>query len=59
MYKLDHNKKYFPKNIKELNKNFENNNNNNNFKINSIELLTNYFNKLKNRIIYDYSSRLL
>ena len=24
MYKLDHNKKYFPKNIKELNKNFEN-----------------------------------
>ena len=52
MYKLDHNKKYFPKNKKELN-------NNNNFKINSIELLTNYFKKLKNRIIYDYSSRLL
>ena len=44
MYKLDHNKKYFPKNIK-LNKNFENENNN--FKINSIELLTNYFKKLK------------
>ena len=39
MYKLDHNKNYFPKKIKELNKNFENNNNN--FKINSIELLTN------------------
>ena len=36
MYKL-----YFTKNIKELNKNFENKNNN--FKINSIELLTNYF----------------
>ena len=37
MYKLDHNKKYFPKNIKELNKNFENKNNN--FKINSIKNL--------------------
>ena len=36
MYKL-----YFPKNIKK----FENKNNN--FKINSIELLTNYFKKLK------------
>ena len=45
MYKLNYNKKYFPKNIKELNINFENNNNN--FKINSIELLTNYFKKLK------------
>ena len=45
MYKLDHNKKYFPKITKELNKNFENENNN--FKINSIELLTNYFKKLK------------
>ena len=44
MYKLDHNKKYFPKNIKELNKNFEKNNN---FKINSIELLTNNFKELK------------
>ena len=44
MHKLDHNKKYFPKNIKELNKNFENNNN---FKINSIKLLINYFKKLK------------
>ena len=56
MYELDHNKKYFPKNIKELNKNFENKNNS--FKINSIELLTNYFKKLKNKLIYDYSSRL-
>ena len=41
MYKL-----YFPKNIKELNKNFENKNNN--FKINSIKNLENYFKKLKN-----------
>ena len=40
MYKL-----YFPKNIKELNKNFENENNN--FKINSITNLENYFKKLK------------
>ena len=40
MYKL-----YFPKNIKELNKNFENKNNN--FKINSIKILENYFKKLK------------
>ena len=40
MYKL-----YFPKNIKELNKNFENKNNN--FKINSIRNLENYFKKLK------------
>ena len=40
MYKL-----YFPKNIKELNKNFENKNNN--FKINSIKNLENYFYKLK------------
>ena len=37
MYKLDHNKKYFPKNIKELNKIFENKNNN--FKIDSVKLL--------------------
>ena len=57
MYKLDHNKKYFPRNIKELNKNYENENNN--FKINFIELLTNYFKKLKNKLIYDYSSKLL
>ena len=40
MYKL-----YFTKNIKELNKNFENKNNN--FKINSIKNLENYFKKLK------------
>ena len=40
MYKL-----YFPKNIKELNKNFENKNNN--FKINSIKKLENYCKKLK------------
>ena len=40
MYKL-----YFPKNIKELNKNFENRNDN--FKINSIKNLENYFKKLK------------
>ena len=46
MYKLDHNKKYFPKNIKELSKNFENKNNNN-FKIDSVKLLKNYFSKLK------------
>ena len=38
MYEL-----YFPKNIKELNKNFENKNNN--FKINSIKNLENYFKK--------------
>ena len=40
MYKL-----YFPKNIKELNKSFENKNNN--FKINSIKNLENYFKKFK------------
>ena len=45
MYKLDHNKKYFPKNIKELNKIFENNNNN--FKIDSVKLSKDYFLKLK------------
>ena len=45
MYKLDHNKKYFPKNIKELNKNFENKNNN--FKIDSVKLLKDYFSKSK------------
>ena len=38
MYKL-----YFSKNIKELNRNFENKNNN--FKINSIKNLENYFKK--------------
>ena len=45
MYKLDHNKKYFPKNIKELNENFKNKNNN--FKINSIKNLENYYKRLK------------
>ena len=40
MYKL-----YFPKNIKESIKNFENKNNN--FKINSIKNLENYFKKFK------------
>ena len=49
-------KLYFPKNIKELNKDFENKNNN--FKINSIRNLENYFKKLKNKSIYD-TSRLL
>ena len=43
MYKI-----YFPKNIKELNKNFENKNNN--FKINSIKNLENYFKRLKKLI---------
>ena len=41
MYKLDHNKKFFPRNILDLNKKFENKNNN--FKINSIVSLTNHF----------------
>ena len=40
MYKL-----YFPKNIKELDKSFENKNSK--FKIDTIKLLTNYFKKLK------------
>ena len=40
MYKL-----YFPKNIKELNKNCENKNNT--FKIDTIKSLTNYFKKFK------------
>ena len=57
MYKLDHNKKFFPRNIKELNKNFENKNNNS--KIDSVKNLENYFKKLKNKLIYDYSSRQL
>ena len=51
MYKL-----YLPKNIKELNKKFENKNVN--FNIDPIKLLTNYFNRLKNKLIYD-TSRLL
>ena len=38
-------KLYFPKNIKELNKNFEDKDDN--FKINSIKNLENYFKKLK------------
>ena len=45
MYKLDHNKKFFPRSIKELNINFENKNNN--FKIDSFKLLKDYFSKLK------------
>ena len=45
MYKLDHNKKFLPRNILELNKKLENKNNN--FKIHSINSLTNYFKKLK------------
>ena len=49
-------KLYFPKNIKELNRDFENKDNN--FKINSIKTLENYFKKLKNKSIYD-TSRLL
>ena len=43
MYRL-----YFPKNVKELNKNFEDKNNN--FKINSVKNLENYFKKLKKSI---------
>ena len=45
MYKIDYNNKIFPKNLKELNTNYENTNNN--FKIDSIKSLTDYFNKLK------------
>ena len=44
MYKLDPNKNYFIKNIKDLNKNI---NINSKYKINSIKNLTNYFKKLK------------
>ena len=51
MYKIDYNNKYFPKNLEELGTPYENNNNNN-FKIESIESLTNYFNKLKKYIFY-------
>ena len=57
MYKLDHNKKYLPKNILDLNKTFIYSKNN--FKIDSIKNLKNYFKKLKNKLVYDYSSRLL
>ena len=42
---MHNNKLYFPKNIKELNKSFENKNNT--FKIDTIKSLTNYFKKLK------------
>ena len=45
MYKLDHNKNFLPKSILELNKKFKYKNNN--FKIHSINSLTNYFKKLK------------
>ena len=46
MYKIDYNNKFFPKNIKELNKKFENKNNK--FKIDTVKLLTNCFKKLNN-----------
>ena len=45
MYKLDHNKKFLPRNLLEFNEKFGNKNNN--FKIHSIKSLTNYFKKLK------------
>ena len=46
MYKINnYYKQFFPKNIHELTKNFENENDN--FKIDSIKSLTNYFSKLK------------
>ena len=45
MYNLDHNKKFFPKNILDLNKKFENKNNN--FKIDNVKLLKDYFLELK------------
>ena len=46
MYKIgNHNNQFFPKNIHELTKKFENNNIS--FKIYSIKSLTNYFSKLK------------
>ena len=46
MYEIDnYNKQFFPKNMHELTKKFENKNNN--FKIDSIKSLTNYFSKLK------------
>ena len=44
MYKIDYNNKYFPKNISELNTQFEYKNSN--FNLNSIESLKDYFNKL-------------
>ena len=45
MHKIDYNNKIFLKNIKELNKSFENKNNN--FKIDTIKLLINCFKKVK------------
>ena len=49
MYKIgNYNNQFFPKNIYELTKKFENENNN--FKIDSIKSLTNYFSKLKKKI---------
>ena len=56
MYKLDHNIRIVPKNILELNKKIEDKNN---FRIDTIKSLTNYFKKLKNKLIYDITSRLL
>ena len=44
LYSYMYNKLYFPKNIKELNKNYGNKNNK--FKIDTIKSLTNYFKKL-------------
>ena len=44
MYKLDPNKNYFIKNIKDLNKNFSYDTK---YKIDTIKNLTNYFKKLK------------
>ena len=44
MYKLDHNKRIFTRNILELNKKLKIKNN---FKIDTIKSLTNYFKKLK------------
>ena len=45
MYKIgDYKEKFFPKNVLDLNKNFENENNN--FKIDNVKSLTNYFKKL-------------
>ena len=44
MYKLDPNKNYFIKNIKDLNKTI---NINTKYKVNTIKSLTNYFKKLK------------
>ena len=46
MYKIgNYNSQFFPKNIYELTKKFENKKNN--FKVDSIKTLTNYFSKLK------------